>query len=914
MRKTKKVLLSCFLALLMAFVMVPYVASAEETTGTTYEVTDEASLLQALYDASDGDTINIGSDEVYASITIDNPINIKKDLTINFVSGQIDYYPVAEFPGDVIILAEAVVTISDCDVTITGNGGFMTAYNEVYAFKLQDVNANASLTIDSPQFIDDGFLIVDDSSNDFTTTLTIENGSYSIPTERTTAFTFSDGTEVVETGSLVVYGGSFQEDITAYLGENTTVIDNGEGYQTRYEVRSTIMSPEFASMLTDGKLVVSSVVPEAEDMDGYAYVMGQLCSYETPEVEYYPQYISDGVWDIGAWDSETGDLLEMHRVEVVFEADIDEEALAIAQDIADNIPYKEFVNEWEDEFGEIHTETWRMSPFRITDMEVVNMWANGYDINDPVKHRHTANYSGELKEYLGNANVDFRVTMIGAGADSDLYLEANGDAVVLVNGVMYAAAPYSVSGVVEHIIYVPDGTDTDKDALIAAAQKRINEYLGSDTKVVVSYGGAFNTLSDEWYDDQEIYRQDMLDGLGLDVTPEHYFIATAGDMQYKFLIVPDSSKMITPTYKTVDATSNVTITSDAAGIPLDASMRANQLTSGDTYDEIIKTLGVDENVTFDLSIYSCSKLEYISSLTDSMFQVSIPIPDNLKDKKLVAYYVDEEGEVIRYPAEPIDDCAVFETNHFSIYTIAEGEAAEEGLTVLDDGSIVYYEEGELVKAQWKKVDEEWYYFGEDGVALVGWQQIGGTWYYFYEDATMAAGEWIDGCYLDNSGAWSQPGWKKTGNKWWYCNADGSYPVSQWMQNGNKWYYFDSEGWMTTGWQLVGGKWYYMDSNGQMTTGWQLVGGKWYYMKNTGEMATGWQLVGGTWYYMDSNGQMTTGWQLVGGKWYYMKNTGEMATGWQLVSGKWYYMNKDGVMLSNTTVDGYKLDKNGVWVQ
>jgi len=60
--------------------------------------------------------------------------------------------------------------------------------------------------------------------------------------------------------------------------------------------------------------------------------------------------------------------------------------------------------------------------------------------------------------------------------------------------------------------------------------------------------------------------------------------------------------------------------------------------------------------------------------------------------------------------------------------------------------------------------------------------------------------------------------------------------------------------------------------------------------------------------------MTTGWQLVGGKWYYMKNTGEMATGWQLVSGKWYYMNKDGVMLSNTTVDGYKLDKNGVWVQ
>ena len=896
MRKTKKVLLSCFLALFMVFVMMPYVASAEETTGTTYEVTDEASLLQALYDASDGDTINIGSDEVYASITIDNPIYIKKDLTINFISGYVDYYPVAEFPGDVISLAEAVVIISDCDVTITGNGGFMTAFNEVYAFKLQDVNANTSLTIDSTQSVDDGFLIVDDSSNDFTTTLTIENGSYSIPTERTTAFTFSDGTEVAETGNLVVYGGSFQEDITAYLGENTTVLDNGEDNQCRYEVRSTIMSPEFASMLTDGKLVVASVVPEAEDMDGYAYVMGELCKYETPDVGYYPQYISDGVWDIGAWDNETGDLLEIHRVDVVFEADIDDEALAIAQDIADNIPYKEFVNEWEDEFGEIHTETWRMSPFRITDMEVVNMWANGYDINDPVKHRHTANYSGELKEYLGNANVDFRVTMIGAGADSDLYLEANGDAVVLVNGVMYAAAPYSVSGVVEHVIYVPDGTATDKDALMDAAQDRINEYLGSDTKVVVSYGGAFNTLSDEWYDDQEVYRQDMLDGLGLSEVPEYYFIATSGDMQYKFLIVPDSSKMITPTYKTVDATSNITITSGAADIPLDASMRASKLTDGEKYDEIIETLGVDENVTFDLSIYSCSKLEFISSLTDDMFQVSIPIPSSLQDKNLVAYYVDEEGEVIRYPAEPIDGCAVFETNHFSIYTIAEGEAEveKEGLIVLDDDSIVFYENGELVKSAWRKVDEEWYYFGEEGVALLGWQQIGGTWYYFFDDATMAAGEWVDGYYLDYSGAWIQPGWKQVGGKWWYRNADGSCPVNQWMQDGNKWYYFDSEGWMTTGWQMVSGKWYYMDSNGQMTTGWQKVNGKWYYMKNTGEM--------------------TTGWQLVSGKWYYMNKFGEMTTGWQLVSGKWYYMNKDGVMLSNTTVGGYKLDKNGVWVQ
>ena len=651
MRKTKRNILSYFLVLLMicvTFAFEPIPAKA----ATTHTVTDTESFLQALESAQDGDTINIGSDSEWASINLEEPIEITKDLTINFVSGYVDYMTSGE------TLPESIVTIMDCDVTIKGNGNFGTGYNEIYAFKLCDANSNTSLTIDSNQFVDDGFLIDDDSLNDFTVKLTINNGSYSVPTDRTTAFNFSEGT--VATDCLVVNGGSFQETVSAYLGDNTTVIDNGEESQCRYEVRSTIMSDEFASMLTDGKLVVSSVVPEDEEMDGYAYVMGELCMYGTSEVEYYPQYISDGVWDIGAWDNETGELIEMHRVEVVFEAAVDAAALAVAEDIVDNIPYVE------------EDEGWRYSPFKITDMEVVNMWANGYDVKDAVCHRHTVNYSGELKEYLGNANVDFRVTMIGAGMDTDLYLEAAGEAVVFINGVMYAAAPYSVFGVVEHIIYVPDGTATDKDSLMAAAQKRIDEYLGSDSKVVVSYGGAYNTLSNTWWeDDDAVYQAEMIECLGLDTAPEHYFIATSGDMEYKFIIIADSDKMIEPSYKTVDATTNVTITSAAAEIPLDTSMRASKLTSGDAYDEIIDVLGVEENITFDLKLYSCSTAEYISSLNNDKFEVSIPVTTELKGKDLMAYYIGDDGKVTKYDVEVVDNYAVFETDHFSIYTIAE---------------------------------------------------------------------------------------------------------------------------------------------------------------------------------------------------------------------------------------------------
>ena len=309
------------------------------------------------------------------------------------------------------------------------------------------------------------------------------------------------------------------------------------------------------------------------------------------------------------------------------------------------------------------------------------MWASKYDRNNLVAHRHTVNYSGELKEYLGNSNVDFRVTMIGAGMDTDLYLEACGDAVILINDIMYASVPYMTIAQVEHIVYVPDGTATDRASLMAAAQQRINEYLGSDARVVVSYGGAFNTLTDPWYDDDEAYQAEMLYYLGLETAPEDYFVATSGDMQYKFLIIADSSKMMEPTYKTVDAASNVTISSTSAEIPLDTSMRANQLTSGTEYDKVIETLGVEENVTFDLKLYSQSTESYVSKLENGTFEVQIPITEELGDKDLIAYYVDEDGKVVEYEVTVKDGNAVFATDHFSIYTIAEARSGNGGAEV-----------------------------------------------------------------------------------------------------------------------------------------------------------------------------------------------------------------------------------------
>ena len=71
-----------------------------------------------------------------------------------------------------------------------------------------------------------------------------------------------------------------------------------------------------------------------------------------------------------------------------------------------------------------------------------------------------------------------------------------------------------------------------------------------------------------------------------------------------------------------------------------------------------------------------------------------------------------------------------------------------------------------------------------------------------------------------------------------------------------------------------------------------------------------------WWYQESNGTFPTKqWSNISGKWYYFDENGYMKTGWILYKDAWYYCGESGAMLVNaTTLDGYYVNGDGVWVQ
>ncbi len=427
---------------------------------------------------------------------------------------------------------------------------------------------------------------------------------------------------------------------------------------------------ERLNLSEDGKLIMRCMEPQTME-DFYSAF---LYLYERNDEERNSvEYISEDFSKVDVIINNGRPNQERHTLEVEY-----------VYDDSDNAKVDAFMETFPDD----------KTQFGVHDMELVNYWYNNAGTED---FNTLDNYSGELKSCLKYNNIKLFVKN-EAGGDDPYFTHRMGFAFFIYEDVVYHVIDM-LSTYAEHVIYVPSDTPNNAEAMVAAAQERIDDYLG-EGKIRLSN---VSSLYDAWILQQYEENREYWEEEDPDMTLEE-FVALgnayipayenfedviyvdgvnendiACDLEvvsknrtFHVIIKRDSSKMLTPEYKTVDVGNNVEISSSSSEIPLDTIVKSEELKHGTLYDKIISLLAVKDNLTYDLSLFSDSLMSYVSKLKEGTFEVKIPLSEELARKNLVAYYVDSNNKVVEYEVTVKDGYAIFETNHFSIYTIAEG--------------------------------------------------------------------------------------------------------------------------------------------------------------------------------------------------------------------------------------------------
>lgn len=166
----------------------------------------------------------------------------------------------------------------------------------------------------------------------------------------------------------------------------------------------------------------------------------------------------------------------------------------------------------------------------------------------------------------------------------------------------------------------------------------------------------------------------------------------------------------------------------------------------------------------------------------------------------------------------------------------------------------YYHQGQMVKNAWlgsywlgsdgkmatnSWVDNDRYYVGANGVLEKdkkkedkkpeekkrGWKKENNVWYYYNEDGTLARNKWAGNYWLGSDGKMVTNAWVDNGR--YYVGANGAWDKDKkkddpiptgkhtgWVKSGNTWYYFNAQG------QMVKNAWagnYWLGSDGKMAT-------------------------------------------------------------------------------------------------
>lgn len=260
----------------------------------------------------------------------------------------------------------------------------------------------------------------------------------------------------------------------------------------------------------------------------------------------------------------------------------------------------------------------------------------------------------EIKKHIeSNPNIEY-IPVFGAGGWSNLNLGAGGVLFAYFDGIAVGMSD-SFSYSTYRIVNISDKTENNTEAYINEALKRIKEYVNDDTyNINITYDNEATELNCGDSDCE----------IGNYKTKIYKLVIN--NKEYTLGISPTDEKNIKKLkIESNDYQNDISVTTESSDVPLDTSVKSKDLTA--QYKGFLKTYNID--------LYSRLKDEYITKIKDGII-VRIPLPNKYDKNKLDIYHINEDGkkgEKYQAVVEEINGkkYAVFTTNHFSIYAIAE---------------------------------------------------------------------------------------------------------------------------------------------------------------------------------------------------------------------------------------------------
>ena len=224
--------------------------------------------------------------------------------------------------------------------------------------------------------------------------------------------------------------------------------------------------------------------------------------------------------------------------------------------------------------------------------------------------------------------------------------------------------------------------------------------------------------------------------------------------------------------------------------------------------------------------------------------------------------------------------------------------------------------GILVKYQWKKIDNQWYYF--DYSMAKGYWTIEGELNKFTEN-----GVWQGAC---GKNKWLQDPATK---RWLYVKKNGTLNYESKVKIDGKTYYFTAYGKggamgncylseNTIWYDYSNNVWLWTNSTGtgiDKSTGWKKSNDGIHAYVENGKLVTGLKTINGRTYYFLYDGTLAIGVNNYKGKAYVTDLNGNLVNyteGWNRYNGQWFYI-KNGLALTDTVIDGYYIGREGLTV-